>query len=1187
MHRLVPVLASARRGYTNLNFSLFSTNWQFGFNRKRSVLYMLPRGTVVTHGLPRIAVRVSQRLGGRGFCPPANRQAPSGFDTISITHSIERLPREWDVMARRFPQGLQIAALLAALLLSLLPPTRQGAGAVPLLRQSASSPPVVAATFPPLVMVYLTPVPVTTDGLRRSGAGWTIAPDGGMLVVRVHSSRPLANLGASLVLGDASSVSVWMKAGTTWLPMSLAEPLERDGPHTRIVDPMILPSATRSALLRFVFSPTPRATALSMPRVFGVRSAPIQRLGHLSAPPLGVSRIGPAAALSLAEAAAPTAAQAFQPTARASGGLSVISRAAWGSPDGEGSPRWIPFFKEPYHIVIHHTVSAYSGDGSSDVRNIWAYHTFGNGWGDIGYNYLIDPQGNVYEGRAGGPTAVGAHTEHYNYGAIGISLIGDFDTQIPPPAMVNALVGLVSRLGNQFGINMEGVTDDGTLTFANLAGHRDFYATSCPGINAYRLIPSLRAAVARKVRSEARLDGSAALYVPGGAPSVALLKVRNTGTTTWNGRFSVRRIAGTLPGLPGGYNLPGIPPGGTVSIPLFLPALTPGQILPATWRVYDASGFPAGSSFATTITALAAGQPTPIAPTPTATVPPTATPSPSDTPTATSVGTATATPTPSETASATASPTASPTVTSIPSPTGTSLIERLLPDVTGSPTSTPPPTASPTQVSYLLPAARQAGDHGFMGWYATRPTYHRAPSGAEAPVQGTSSIGRPRLSTRSSARVAGMPRQSAPQESTRGAARLWYFAEGSSAARDREILNMVNIGSQPAFVITTLIRADGHHAYVVTDVPPAGKATLDATDAAGPGDGLGAIVRSTQPLYVSRTEYHGSTTDEGTAAASTTGFRAPAPVWYVPALPVVAGESERMTLLNPDASPETARVSLVSRGVLRSSQVVVVQPLGIRTITLAHGVSSAEVRQLGSGAGLVVESREDYQGDAGFTAAPGIDSLATNGYFVAPSGDGGRDSVMLLNPGPRSTTVRFTGLDARFHSVWSKVVRLPRTGQTSVRLPSGDSHWSALFFQSDSPIAAGFAGSLPPGGEPSLAEHYRGLVTAQPTEPARRHIFSEGDTRALISAPHESVYLANPNAQAASISLILLATGGRRLSQTMSLAPHATTSLNVNAWAPPSQHGLLVLSDVPVLAAQTISFNLGADRLYGNGVIAP
>lgn len=1099
-------------------------------------------------------------------------------------------------MARRFPPGIQISALLAVLVLSFALLVQQGAGAARGMRTEA--PPGGAApregiplkpqatkiaTLPSLAMEQLTPAIVTANGLEQSKAGWTVAQGGGSLVVRVRSALPLASLGASFALDQSLNPSVWIRSAGAWMPMSLAEPLERDGPHTQVVDPVTLPSGTRVAWLRFQVPRAGKPAVLSRLRVYGLPTVPAQSLGRPAPVPNTRTTLRQAGS-SRAEGMTATSAPLTPFSVPTSSSLTVISRADWGSPDGESSPHWIPFFKQPYHIVIHHTDSGYSGDGSSDVRNIWAYHTFGNGWGDIGYNFVIDPRGNVYEGRAGGPTAVGAHTEHYNYGAIGISLIGNFDDQTPPPAMVKALVGLVSQLGNQYGINMEGVTDDGTLTFANLAGHRDFYATSCPGINVYRLIPALRTAVTRRMRSDARLVGLPTIYVAGGASSVALLRVQNTGTTTWNGRFSLRRLAGTLPGLPGGYNLPGIPPGGTVSVPLFLPALVPGQTFPTTWRVYDASGFPAGTAFPVAIHVLAAGQPTPVPPPPTATASPPAPPSPTFSPTAsptpTRVGTATATPSPSQTSSPTQSPTISPTVSGTPSPTATSLIQHLLPAGTGSPTSTPSPSPSPTQGSYLLPDAR--------------------PSAGGASLSSAHDAALPRISDRQpsiagqtnrvprvdGAYTGGMPRQPRALNAVRGAARLWYFAEGSNAARDRETLAFVNPGSEPAYVVTTLVRADGRHAYVVTDVPPGGRATLDMTDAAGPGDGLGAIVRASQPLYVSRTEYHGSLGDEGTGAATTIGLRAPAPVWYLPAMPVIAGESERLSLLNPAATQETVRISLVTGGRLRPYQVVVVKALGIRAMTLPHGTASVEVRHIGAGSGVVVEARQSYQGDMGFTAASGVDTPTTSGYFAAPA-TGGPDSVVLLNPNAQAATVRLSGLDARSGSVWSRSLPVGADRQESVALPKSDGDWSAVYFQSDRPIAAGFAGLLAPGGEPSLAAHYRGMVTEEPTAPGRQHIFSEGDTRALISGPAERVYLVNPTNQAATISLNLLATGGRRLVKMVSLAPRATTSVNINAWAPPSQHALLVLSDQPILAAQTITFNLGADRLYSNGVIAP
>ena len=74
--------------------------------------------------------------------------------------------------------------------------------------------------------------------------------------------------------------------------------------------------------------------------------------------------------------------------------------------------------------------------------------------------------------------------------------------------MLSSLVRLVTQLSNQFGIDVTGVTQDDAHSYYNLAGHRDFNYTSCPGTNVYRLLPTLRSEVARSVRSEATLLGA-------------------------------------------------------------------------------------------------------------------------------------------------------------------------------------------------------------------------------------------------------------------------------------------------------------------------------------------------------------------------------------------------------------------------------------------------------------------------------------------------------------------------------------------------------------------------------------------------------------------------------------------------------------------------------------------------------
>jgi hypothetical protein len=333
------------------------------------------------------------------------------------------------------------------------------------------------------------------------------------------------------------------------------------------------------------------------------------------------------------------------------GGLRIISRDQWGAGDGESSPRWVPIYERPFHIIIHHTAADSGPNGPiGDIATIWAYHTFSLGWGDIGYNYLIDPQGNVYEGRAGGDNVVGAHTEHYNYGSIGISLMGDYSASKPSKAMIASLRQLVTMLSNKYGIDPSTTFSEDGVVYPDIGGHRDFNYTECPGINVYDLLPKLRQQVASSIRSDVAPGEGETVWVHAGAPAVAELVVRNTGTTTWNGRFSLRLTAGDdylALKLPTAYNVPDVGPGGSITIPLFLPALKTGKVINTDWQLSDMTGNLVGQPFPFTVVALAPGAvlPTPY-PAPTLTFTPIPTATPTNTTTSTPAPTNSATGTP-------------------------------------------------------------------------------------------------------------------------------------------------------------------------------------------------------------------------------------------------------------------------------------------------------------------------------------------------------------------------------------------------------------------------------------------------------------------------------------------------------------------------------------------------------------
>ncbi|RME45678.1 MAG: hypothetical protein D6791_10150, partial [Chloroflexi bacterium] len=178
----------------------------------------------------------------------------------------------------------------------------------------------------------------------------------------------------------------------------------------------------------------------------------------------------------------------------------IITRAEWCT-NCRYPTNWPPEYETPVKFIIHHTVSPNDQDGYQAVRAIYAYHANTRGWDDIGYNFLIDNQGRVFEGRYGGEndegqTVVGGHALQYNYGSIGIALIGTYSEVQPPAATVDTLVDFLITKGLRYNI---GPYDEGPLAGTNfpygVLGHRDVLPghTVCPGQAAYDLLPDIRA----------------------------------------------------------------------------------------------------------------------------------------------------------------------------------------------------------------------------------------------------------------------------------------------------------------------------------------------------------------------------------------------------------------------------------------------------------------------------------------------------------------------------------------------------------------------------------------------------------------------------------------------------------------------------------------------------------------------
>jgi hypothetical protein len=144
---------------------------------------------------------------------------------------------------------------------------------------------------------------------------------------------------------------------------------------------------------------------------------------------------------------------------------------------------------------------------------MYKFHTFTRAWGDIGYNFLIDQEGVIYEGRAGGTNVIGAHTRRNNNSTVGISLIGNFQEDYPSEAMMDALTDLSASLSWYYGVDpnddiivhQETAIDPylAPVHVSSILGHRDAGATSCPGDHVYMLLPRLRYDVAAAVLSRA------------------------------------------------------------------------------------------------------------------------------------------------------------------------------------------------------------------------------------------------------------------------------------------------------------------------------------------------------------------------------------------------------------------------------------------------------------------------------------------------------------------------------------------------------------------------------------------------------------------------------------------------------------------------------------------------------------
>lgn len=228
------------------------------------------------------------------------------------------------------------------------------------------------------------------------------------------------------------------------------------------------------------------------------------------------------------------------------------SRADWGA--DESVRDWDPEFYDVQTLTVHHTATANDDpDPEATVRAIYRYHAVDLGWGDIGYQYLVDEEGVVYEGRWSGTDSTsceteggdgsdfghevdtdamvtGAHTGGYNSGNMGVALLGEFTDHPrsggdPTPAAVGSLEDVLTELGTRHALDPTGTVDyvnpvnGDTKTVDTISGHRDWNATECPGERLYAQLPTIRDNVKAAMEGSGDTTDAAPMNVAVTSPS--------------------------------------------------------------------------------------------------------------------------------------------------------------------------------------------------------------------------------------------------------------------------------------------------------------------------------------------------------------------------------------------------------------------------------------------------------------------------------------------------------------------------------------------------------------------------------------------------------------------------------------------------------------------------------------------
>ena len=231
---------------------------------------------------------------------------------------------------------------------------------------------------------------------------------------------------------------------------------------------------------------------------------------------------------------------------------SIVPRSVWGADEQirRGPPSYATGIR---FAIVHHTAgrNGYSrAEAAAIVKGIQLFHVQGNGWNDIGYNFLVDRFGTVYEGRFGGVdrNVVGAHAQGFNTGAVGIALLGTYEDVSPSAAAQDAIARLIA-----WRLDVAHVDPTAFLTFISggsdrypigvpvllngVSGHRDTGFTACPGDLLYGRLGAIAAA--------ARGAGGLKIFEPKASVSGSSIRIRGRLSQPQSWTVAFRGASGT------------------------------------------------------------------------------------------------------------------------------------------------------------------------------------------------------------------------------------------------------------------------------------------------------------------------------------------------------------------------------------------------------------------------------------------------------------------------------------------------------------------------------------------------------------------------------------------------------------------------------------------------------------------